>query len=120
MSRFLLALRDNPAVFADMSPGQMQELIQAYGAWSAKLGKRQLSGEKLKDGEGRVVQREGASKDGPLKVTDGPYAETHEIFGGLYILEADSYDDVLAEVETCPHLKYGTIEIREIEELPEM
>ena len=52
---------------------------------------------------------------GGAKVTDGPYAEAREVIGGLFILEAGNYDEAVTLCQDCPHLDFGTIEIREVE-----
>ena len=72
-----------------------------------------VSGEKLRDGEGRVLQGEG--KGG--KVTDGPHSASKEVIGGFWILQADSYDDAVKLASDSPHLKFGSLEVREIEEM---
>jgi hypothetical protein len=114
MSRFLVLLRDEPSGFASLSPAEMQAIIEKYIAWGARLraSGHLVLGEKLVDGSGRVAR--GA---GPV-VSDGPYAEAREIVGGAYILQADSYDQAVAIMSDSPHLAFGSIEIREIEELP--
>jgi hypothetical protein len=50
-------------------------------------------------------------------VTDGPFVETKEILGGFWLIDAPSYDDVRRMAESCPHLAFGSLEIRAIEEL---
>ena len=45
-------------------------------------------GHKLKDGEGRVLRAD----RGRVSVTDGPYAEAREVIGGLFVVDAASYD----------------------------
>ena len=52
---------------------------------------------------------------GQPKVTDGPYAEAREVIGGLFIVEANTYDEVVELSKDCPHLDFGTIEIREVD-----
>jgi hypothetical protein len=115
MSRFLLLLRDDPSVFASLSPDQMQAIIQRYIAWGQALraGGRLISSDKLKDGEGRVVRR---TDQKPL-ATDGPFAESRELVGGFYLIEAHDYDDAMRIVADCPHLEFGSIEIRQIHAL---
>lgn len=84
MSKFVLLLHD-AGRFPNLSPDQMQAVIQRYIAWRARIQKdgRAVSGHKLHDGEGRVMRGSGGS----MKVTDGP----------------------------CPHLDFGAIEIREVQ-----
>ena len=48
-------------------------------------------------------------------VTDGPYAESREVIGGLFIVEAASYEEVVELSKDCPHLDFGTVEIREVQ-----
>ena len=52
---------------------------------------------------------------GAVKVTDGPYAEAREVIGGLFIVEAQTYEEVVELSKDCPHLDFGTIEIREVQ-----
>ena len=79
MPQFVLMLRD--AGFpAGISPEEIQSIIERYGAWMQSV---RATGQKLFDGEGRVIVR----KDGGVAVTDGPYVETKEYLGGLTIVD---------------------------------
>ncbi|HEX8617881.1 MAG TPA: YciI family protein [Thermoanaerobaculia bacterium] len=108
MPQFVLMLRDAGSFPADMSPEEMQEIFERYGAWMQKV---RATGEKLHDREGRVMVR----KDSGVAVTDGPYAEAKEVIGGYFIIEADDYETAARLSEDCPHLEFGSIEIRRIE-----
>lgn len=114
MSRFLVLLRDDPSGFASLSPAQMQAIIEKYIAWGARLraSGHMVLGEKLIDGSGKVARGAAAV------VSDGPYAEAREIVGGVYVLQAKDYDEAVSIMSDSPHLAFGSIEIREIEELP--
>ncbi len=107
MPQFVLMLRDT-GFPSDISAEEIQAIIERYGAWMQKV---RAKGQKLHDGEGRVVVR----KDGGVAVTDGPYVESKEVIGGYFVVEADDYDAVARVVEDCPHLDFGSIEIRRIE-----
>lgn len=108
MPQFVVLLRDAGTWPGEMSPEEMQSIIQKYGDWVRGIGGQ---GHKLRDGEGRIVVR----KPSGMTVTDGPYAEAKEVLGGYLVVEADSYDDVIRSCEASPHLDYGSIEIRQIE-----
>ncbi len=108
MPQYVLMLRDQ-GFPDDISPEEIQAIIDRYSVWSEKVGAR--GGQKLRDGEGRVLVK----KDGGLAVTDGPYTESKEVIGGYFVIEAPSYDEALALAHDCPHLDFGSIEIREIE-----
>jgi len=110
MPQYILMLRDSAWDPSAMSAEEIQEIIGKYRAWKMRIGG---SGQKLRDGEGRVVVR----KDGGVTVTDGPYAEAREILGGFMVVDANNYDEVVRLCHDSPHLEFGSIEIREIEEL---
>ena len=108
MSKFVLLLRDSGMFPENISPEEIQQIVERYSKWKDKV---RGSGQKLFDGEGRVVVR----KDGGVAITDGPYVESREVIGGYFIVEAADYDAMLKLVEDCPHLDFGSIEIRRIE-----
>ena len=109
MPKFVLVLRDT-GFPTDISPEEIQAIIGRYGAWKDKLS---ASGQKLFDGEGRVVARNGNG----VTVTDGPFAEVKEVIGGYFIVEANDYDDAvrlcerLARTSTSARSRSGSIEL---------
>ncbi len=53
--------------------------------------------------------------DGKPLVTDGPFADTKEIFGGYYLLEAENLDQATALAARIPALRFGgAVEIRPV------
>jgi hypothetical protein len=100
-------------LFDDWSPEQMQATIQKYAVWRGKLQRagRLVIGHKLTDGVGRIMRGKGSD----TSVIDRPFAESREVVGGLLVVEGESYEDVVELSRDCPHLEYGTLEIREIE-----
>jgi hypothetical protein len=114
MPKYMLLLHDNPASFADVSPEQMQKVIEKYMAWGNKLRETGLmhAGDKLTDEPGKILR----ASNGNVRVTDGPYSETKEVLGGYYIIEAASYEQAIERSRDCPHLEYGgTIEVRQVD-----
>jgi hypothetical protein len=58
-------------------------------------------------------------QDGQSVMTDGPFAETKEVFGGYYLVEADDLDTVLAIAERVPAARLGgSVEVRPLVERP--
>ncbi len=108
MPQFLLMLRDPGTFPENMSAEEIQAVLERYGSWMAKV---RATGEKLHDREGRVVVR----KDNGVAVTDGPYVESKEVIGGYFLIEADDYESAARLTEDCPHLEFGSVEIRRIE-----
>jgi hypothetical protein len=86
----------------------MQEIVQKYLAWAREVQEsgRLKGSQKLKSGVGRVIDgRRGGA------VLDGPYAETKEVIGGYWILEADTIDEATQIASGIPFGE-GTLEIR--------
>ena len=55
-----------------------------------------------------------------VSVTDGPYAETKEVLGGILILEADDMNHAIRLMSRHPGVKVGPFEIRPAEDLSQM
>ena len=53
-------------------------------------------------------------------VTDGPYAETKELLGGLLILEARDLNHAIQLISKHPGVKMGTWEIRPVQDITPM
>ena len=116
MAKFLLLLYDNPASWQTFSPEEMQKAIAKYMAWAQKLGQKGIlvGSDKLQD-NGRVIRK----SENQVRVSDGPYAESKEVFGGYFAIEVKDYDTAVAECKDCPHLDYGgTIEVRQVDVIP--
>jgi len=119
MARFLLVARDAgdwSEAAGDISPEQIEAILSRYNTWSEKLVKagKLEAGEKLADGEGRQL----SAQNGLVRVLDGPHSASKEVVGGFWILNADDYEDAVKLASDCPHLEFGTLEIRKIEEIP--
>lgn len=59
-------------------------------------------------------------QDGKTVVTDGPFAETKEVLGGILILEAGDMDHAVALMSKHPGVKAGPFEIRPTDDLSKM
>ncbi|HBZ70112.1 MAG TPA: hypothetical protein DEP35_10415 [Deltaproteobacteria bacterium] len=51
-------------------------------------------------------------KGDDVLVTDGPFAETKEILGGLIVVECADLDEALGWARRCPIVRIGTVEVR--------
>ena len=85
--------------------------------WNAlfeELGKADpnVSGHEL---DGRSTAKVVRVRDGERIVTDGPFAETKEIIGGLFITELPDLDEAIRLAALIPSAdEPGSIEIRPI------
>jgi hypothetical protein len=56
-------------------------------------------------------------KDGQTLTTDGPFADTKEVFGGYYVFEADNLDQAIELAARIPAARLGgAIEVRPLVE----
>lgn len=111
MNTYYLFLRDDPSIFAQLSPSEIQAVIERYVRWREANSGVVTGGQKLVDGAGQVLRRSGGS----VKASDGPFAEAKEILGGFFSISASSDEAARAIAESCPHLEFGSIEIRKVE-----
>ncbi|HEU4516388.1 MAG TPA: YciI family protein [Steroidobacteraceae bacterium] len=90
-------------------------VMRDYGAWVADLERsgQHRATEKLAWSQAARTLR---LRGGKPVVTDGPYAETKEQFGGFHIVECKDMDEALAIASRIPTLRVGgTIEVRPVE-----
>ncbi|MEL6338440.1 MAG: YciI family protein [Myxococcota bacterium] len=115
MNTYLLLLHETVEESGQSSPDEIQATIAEYSAWyeSLKRADRVVDSGKLTDEGGRRIEGSGES----FRVLDGPYAEGKEVVGGYFVIRAQDYDDAVAQSRSCPHVKYGWIEIRQIDVL---
>ncbi|WP_231936105.1 YciI family protein [Bythopirellula polymerisocia] len=72
-----------------------------------------LGGEALKSAREAVTLR---FTNGNVAVTDGPYAETKEMLGGILLLEARDLNHAISLMSKHPGVKMGPFEIRPADE----
>ena len=114
MAKYLLILRgDATADYSKFTPADFEQILSEYTNWAGKLAKegRLELGHKLTDQGGKVMHPKGAKVD----VKDGPYVESKEVVGGIYLIKADSYDHAVKLCQGHPNFRFGSIEVREID-----
>jgi hypothetical protein len=82
------------------------EVLRKNGHWAA--------------GEGLQGATTLSYQDGKVTVTDGPYAETKELLGGLLMLEAKDLNHAIQLISNHPGIKMGRWEIRPAQDLKPM
>jgi len=115
MPQFMMLLHSEPSPEGSYSPEEIQAVVQKYQEWSEKMGAagKLAGGNKLANDAGKVLH--GAET---VSVVDGPFAETKEVIGGYFVLEAKDYAEATELSRSCPHLAFGgTIELRQIDSM---
>lgn len=91
---------------------QMMEECLQYDD-ELRRGGHFLGGEALQSAQNAVTLR---IKNGAVDVTDGPYAETKEMLGGILFLEARDLNHAIALMSRHPGVRTGPFEIRPADE----
>lgn len=94
-----------------LSADAQSALIDACWAYDDGLKKNGhwAGGEGL---QGPVAARTLRLQNGKVAVTDGPYAESKELLGGLLIIEARDLDQAVQLISNHPGMNMGPWEIR--------
>jgi hypothetical protein len=77
------------------------------------VGDRWTGGFELADRADAKVVR---VRDGETTITDGPFADTKEVIGGLAILECENLDDAIEVAAKVPLVDRGAVELRPLVE----
>ena len=113
--RYMMLIYSEERPFDQVSPEQMQEVMEAYNAFSAEAGEKGVvvSGDALDvTGKAKTI----SVRDGERIITDGPYAETKEALGGFYILNCRDEAEALEWAAKIPGAKWGYVEVRPVME----
>ena len=96
---------------------EQAEVMKAYNAFTADIVESGVmrGGEALEDAKTATSVR---VRNGQTLVTDGPFAETKEEFGGYYIIEAENLDEAVKWAAKIPGAERGTIEVRPVWQIP--
>jgi hypothetical protein len=99
--KYMLILRANDEAYAGMANADFTEMLETVGKFNDELVRAGvlLAAEGLDDAaEGVVLD---FSSEPPV-VSDGPYGETKELFGGYYILNVASKEEAVEWAKRVP------------------
>lgn len=102
----------SPQAVGRLSDDEQRSILSEYMALMQEPGA--LAGAQLQPPESATTIR---VEDGRILTTDGPFADTKEILGGLYLLEADDLDHALELAARIPAARLGgAVEVRPLVE----
>jgi hypothetical protein len=111
VAKFLFVYRNNSESYGNMSPEEMQQMLQKWQTWLTE-GLRQ--GWMLDAGDG--LKKEGRVVNAKKVVSDGPFIEVKEIVGGFSIVQADTLDAAAELTKGCPIFQRGgSVEVRPLQ-----
>jgi hypothetical protein len=117
--KFMLIMRADDEAFAKFADLDFTDIINQMGKFNDELIRSGvlLAAEGLDPdpASGVVVDFTG---EAPV-VSDGPYGETKELFGGFYMIDVASIDDAVAWAKRMPLTDGTKIEIRRVPTIDE-
>jgi hypothetical protein len=110
--QYVLLIYDDPAVWANVPPEDYPKLYEEYGA-IAQLPSTKGGAQLQPVDTARSVR----VQDGAPIVSDGPFAETKEVLGGFYLIDAGSQAEAEEIAARIPSARMGgTVEVRPVVE----
>lgn len=111
--QYLCLIYGDEQVQQNMSDAERQAYMGGYFSFtqSIKESGAFLAGEALTPAATATSVR---VRDGKVLQTDGPFAETKEVLGGFYMIEAADLDAAVEIASRIPTAKHGTIEVRPV------
>jgi hypothetical protein len=108
--RYALLINERPGAYDGLDGRQRAAITAEYLA--LRDDDRVLDGARLASADTATTVR---AVEGELLLTDGPFAETKEVFGGYYLVEAADLDAALAIAARIPALRMGgSVEVRPV------
>ncbi len=114
--RYILTSNIDASVVAAMEPATRQATMDRFLTFTTALAETGVlrGAEHLHGVETATTVR---NRNGETLLTDGPYADVTERFGGFWIVEAPDLDTALKYAQDCPAADCGSVEVRGLHEL---
>ena len=111
--KYALLIYTTPGMVDHLSNGELQAMSAEYYALRDEPGC--LTGGHLQDVENATTVR--VNGGGETLTTDGPFAETKEVFAGYYVFELDDLDAAIEVASRVPAARLGgSVEVRPLME----
>jgi len=109
MANYLVLIYESEKEWANADASVTQEVMAAHRAFAEANGPALRGGARLAGSDAATSVR--SDPAGGFAVTDGTFAETKEVLGGYYLIEAADLDEALAIAKQVP-ARFGGVEVR--------
>lgn len=110
--QYAVLIYSDPARWAQLSKEEHHQIHRACGEWHEQLVTQKKSVHCLAL-EGIATATTVREQAGKAFFTDGPFAETREVLGGLELIECSNLDEALGIARAFPGLRAGlSVEVR--------
>ena len=110
--KYAMLIHEKPGYVEALAEGEQRAVLAEYSA---------LAEDPRARGSAQLQPIETATtvrvQDGQTLTTDGPFADTKEVFGGYYVFDVPNVDAALGLAERIPALRLGgAVEVRPLVE----
>ena len=107
--RYALLINERPGAYDGFDDAELAAITAEYLA--VRADERVETGERLQPAATATTLRAGGL------LTDGPFADTKEVFGGFFLVEAPDLDSALELAGRIPAIRMGgSVEVRPLAE----
>jgi len=108
--QYAILIYDKPGTYEALAPDEFDQMMAEYGPITQDPAVR--GGAQLQPVHTATTVR---VNDGEVLTTDGPFADTKEVFGGYYVIDVANLDLALAFAARIPSARLGgAVEVRPI------
>jgi hypothetical protein len=111
MAEYMVFVWDDEAAWERADPATVQQVMAAHRDFIAANRAALRGGNRLHPSTASTSIRTGP--DGAVTVSDGAFAETKEVIGGYYLIEAADLDEALRIARQVP-APFGGVEVRPV------
>lgn len=111
--KYALLIYEAEKIWASLSKEEQGQIFNEYGSLTQEFAKSgKMTGcEPLEPTSTATTVR---VRNGKVATVDGPFAETKEQLGGIYVIDAKDLDEAIAWAAKIPGARTGSIEIRPV------
>jgi hypothetical protein len=111
--KYALLIYPKPGSHEELGEDEYESVNAEY--WALREDSRCLSGAHLQPADSATTVRYGGGEN---LIIDGPYADTKEVLGGYYAIDASNLDDALEFAQRIPAVRLGgAVEVRPLVEV---
>lgn len=110
MATYAILIYEDPTFYTNMSPEAWGAVMDAHDVFTRQVS--ELGGS-IQGGAALASTTTATTIKGGGSVTDGPFVETKEAFGGFYLVEARDLDHAVEIGKLCP-APGGGVEVRPV------
>ncbi len=115
--KYALLIYGDDSRWIDLPDDEKAKLrAEAMPRWITLMEELEKADPEMKGYEldGRDTAKVVRVRDGDRLVTDGPFAETKELVGGIFVTELPDLDEAIRLASLIPTAEHGALEIRPV------